>query len=215
MNAHTRDDTCVAPALVRRCTCTHAPQRASEANATKTPRNWLEEASKFSSSFSRGGPTSLSRSRRCSSLKIIPTFTGYKSARPLFRETDPLTDHRRHRTPARYPLTRLEPGLLTAGTASLASPVSAGISKPLDRKDEIAGEIQGRMSLPGSVRAGKEAETATTERYHGFLPYRVNTECVSDPSPVELYTQRSFPRVGLLDRAVLDCSTEEQTCRRP
>ena len=31
---------------------------------------------------------------------------GYKCGRPLFRETDPLTDHRRHRTPTRYPGSR-------------------------------------------------------------------------------------------------------------
>jgi len=41
-------------------------------------------------------------------LKIIPTFGDYKNARPLFRENDSLTDHRRHTTPTRYPLFRLE-----------------------------------------------------------------------------------------------------------
>lgn len=85
--------------------------------------------------------------------------SAYKSGRPLFRETDPLTDHRRHRTPARYPLSRLEPGLLTGGTASLASPVTAGISKPLDRKDEIAGEIRRDR---GSFENGKGAAEIAT-----------------------------------------------------
>lgn len=42
--------------------------------------------------------------------KIIPTFNDYKNARPLFRESDPLTDHRRHSTPIRCPLSRLERG---------------------------------------------------------------------------------------------------------
>lgn len=56
---------------------------------------------------------------RCFCLKIIPTFNGYKNTRPLFRESDPLTDHRRHSTPTRYPLSRLERGLLTGAKTSL------------------------------------------------------------------------------------------------
>lgn len=51
--------------------------------------------------------------------KIIPTFSDYKNTRPLFRESDPLTDHRRHSTPTRYPLSRLERGLLTGAKTSL------------------------------------------------------------------------------------------------
>lgn len=115
--------------------------------------------------------------------------SAYKSGRPLFRETDPLTDHRRHRTPARYPFTRLEPGLLTGGTASLASPVTAGISKPLDRKDEIAGEIRRPGHLRVRERGGRQKllpertrDPSSSSLLASYLPSSGNTEYVFNPS---------------------------------
>jgi len=128
MNAHTRGDTCVASraevsARACECACTRSLARQED---------WLGEGGVQVLAFST---SSISGQR----LKIIPTFGDYKNARPLFRQNDSLTDHRRHSTPTRYPLFRLERRLLTGGRGHRwMSPVRVGISKPLDRKDEIA-----------------------------------------------------------------------------
>lgn len=82
----------------------------------RTSLSWLEEASRCPVLPVPSLPLPLFRRSR---LKIIPTFSDYKNARPLFRESDPLTDHRRHSTPTRYPFSRLERGLLTGAKTSL------------------------------------------------------------------------------------------------
>lgn len=185
------------------CLCTRIYTRLwiTHILGTKTPRNWLEEAFRCFLSLSLFIfsilPLRLAFvliSQRLALLsKSFPRSPecAYKSGQPLFRETDPLTDHRRHRTLARYPVSRLEPELLRAERRRWRRPsVTAGISKPLDRKDEIAGEIRHGH---GSFQNGKrQAEIATRMGprpflfsffvlFTFFLTYG-NTECVFNPS---------------------------------
>lgn len=92
----------------RVCVCSRASVHASRGLA---PGKSLDPRSSRTASL----PIPFPRSR----LKIIPTFGDYKNVRPLFRENDSLTDHRRHSTPTRYPFSRLERRLLTGAQTLL------------------------------------------------------------------------------------------------
>lgn len=171
MNAHTRDDTCVASRARQRELCSGRDGYARVCARSRIKRTGSGEEGVQMPRSSRAASSPISRFPCLPRLKIIPTFGDYKNVRPLFRENDSLTDHRRHRTPTRYLFSRLERGLLTGAQTLLGvSPSPSPLPSPPPSELEFRNHSTERMKLqPPISRRGFEIEREKERRTAGGI----------------------------------------------